>query len=254
MVHSLRSPSLLAVLCAGLLTQGCDSKSSRDDGDGDGFTFGDGDGTTGDGDGGGSSSKCGDYADYDQAGATRTWEFLSDYSYEYGIYGGFTEETLGKTTVDGVSVYEASMVYDAEIDSLDVYDYNATSYYTCDSEGLHIFGVDSWFYYEYSGGSGSSESFTRYDEPYPLVMPASLSEGDSWESEFVGTVETDGEFDTIDSYTSYEVTDSADVEVHAGTYKAMEIQSDYGDSSSRAWIAKGVGTVLVEDIYELWSE
>ncbi len=213
--------SMFTLACMGgdKLGRGDDTASPDDSGDGDG-------------DGVVAGGLCGEYSGVNGVGTT--WEY--DYNDGQGTTGPYVVEV---TAIDGKDV---ELVTTLNIEGTTfTQDSTTTSQYRCGDEGMVLRSSYNFYTvvasnYEYDGWVD-----TTYTNG-ALVLPRTLTLGTSWVSDQTNTyTDSNGGDDGSSLSYTFEVTAEEDVNVPAGAYTALRVETV--DVPGVSHYAKGVGFV-----------
>lgn len=194
-------------------------------------TDGDGDG---DGDGGGGllGGLCGEHSGV--GGVGTTWEY--DYNDGQGSTGPYVVEV---TAIDGKDV---ELVSTLNIEGTTyTQDSTTTSQYRCSDEGMVLRSSYNFYYVNASGYEYEGWVETTYTNG-ALTLPRTLELGTTWVSDQTYTTTDSNGGDNGSSLTyTFEVTAEEDINVPAGAYTALRVES--ADVPGATHYAKGVGFV-----------
>ncbi|MFZ5477283.1 MAG: hypothetical protein ACOZNI_10965 [Myxococcota bacterium] len=183
---------------------------------------------------------CSQFSAAGKSGTTWTWHFTDVYSAQSGMAGEWIVESADNAEGVWPVAVEGSLNSDSAEAS---FDYRSWSEYRCDEFGTWLLKQNG--VRVYGDGSETSSEAVFVDEL--LVVPNTLSAGDSWESRSAVTVNVDGEIVEEEYEAAHFVNDVVSVSVPAGTWEqAIEIESSGPDGIGLWYIAEEVGAVSYE--------
>lgn len=180
-------------------------------------------------------------------GPETRWEYRYEGSTQVGTYSPAVvsyDPDTGVVVVEGDDVGEGS-----------TYTYVLTRRheYLCDDQGLWVTAESTHGAYTYEDGDDPYSIAFAWDVP-ALVLPADLSVGDLWTTEYQGTVTY--ESGSTSAYTGaidYEAAAEENVEVPAGSFTGMRVEAYLdGEAYFTAWHDRDAG-LLRENYQELVS-
>ncbi len=190
---------------------------------------------------------CGVYDPYDQVGAWWDWEYLPEYADEVGYEQQWTTEAMGPTTWRGQPVFETRSGGAMDNPTYDWFEWETSSYFVCDDEGLWSVGYESSTSWSLSGTPDSVTATGFYDQPW-LLRPAGLQPGDEWHADGAGEYsDSNGTESALTVDIWYEAEAFEQVTTPAGTFEALRVRSEAADTESWFWLAPGVGHVMTAD-------